>query len=91
MPHKYANDEERRATGQESKKFCRVTISLERSACNGTQHEEAPCTTDTLQRLLENTEQHTRVHAVETEHAQARTRIFVSRLSGNGGRPSYGN
>ncbi len=52
----YANNEERRIAAGECQKLCHVVIVLERVACDGAQHEEAQCTTDIIQRLLENAE-----------------------------------
>jgi hypothetical protein len=64
---KYANDEERRTVARECQRLCRATVALERAASNGAQHEETHCMANVVHRLLENMEQHTRTHALETE------------------------
>jgi hypothetical protein len=56
------------AAWERQKLYC-AAIALERATCNGAQHEETQCMTDTAQRLLENAMQHARARAVETEQA----------------------
>jgi len=67
--HRYANNEERRIAIGECQKLCHVVIVLERVACDGARHEEARCTTDIIQRLLENAELDSRTRVVEIEWA----------------------
>jgi hypothetical protein len=67
--HRYANNEERRIVVGVCQKLRHVVVVLERVACDGSQHEEAQCTTDTTHRLLENAELDSRVRVVEIEWA----------------------
>ncbi len=49
---------------------------------NGAQHEEAQCMANIVHRLLENTEQHTRAHALEIEQGrQTQLMIDVARCA----------
>jgi len=73
---KYANDEERRAIIRERQRPCRATVALEKVAFNGAQHEEAQCMVNIAHRLLENTEQHTRAHALEIEQGR-QTQLMI--------------
>jgi len=73
---KYANDEKRRAAVRERQRLRRATVALERAASNGAQHEEAQCMVNIAHRLLENTEQHTRTHALETEQGR-QTQLMI--------------
>jgi len=74
---KYANDEERRAAAREHQRLCRATVALERVASNGAQHEEAQCMANIAHQLLENTEQHTKAHAFETEQGH-QTQLMIN-------------
>ncbi len=77
---KYVNDEERRAAARERQRLRRATVALKRAVSNGAQHEEAQCMANIAHRLLENTEQHTRAHALETEQGrQTQLMIDVAR------------
>jgi hypothetical protein len=77
---KYANDEERQVAARERQRPRRATVALKRAASNGAQHEEAQCMANIAHRLLENTEQHTRAHAFETEQGhQTQLMIDVAR------------
>jgi len=73
---KYVNDEERRAAVQEPQRLRRATVAFERAMSNGAQHEEAQCMVNIAHRLLENTEQHTRAHALETEQGR-QTQLMI--------------
>jgi hypothetical protein len=82
VPRKYANDEERRTVVRERQRLYRATIALKRAVCNGAQHEEARYMANIAQQLLENAEQHTRMHVVETERGrQAQLMIEVMRCT----------
>jgi hypothetical protein len=78
VPCKYANDKERRIVARKCQRLHCAAIAFKKATCNGAQHEEAGCMTDTVQRLLENAEQHARARAIETKRArQARLMIDV--------------
>jgi hypothetical protein len=47
VPRRCANDEERQAAAQERQRLRRVAVVLESAACNGAQHEETRCMTNT--------------------------------------------
>ncbi len=82
MSRKYANDEERRAAARECQRLRRGTVAFERAASNGAQHEEAQCMANIAHRLLENAEQHTRTHALETQQGrQTQLMIDVARCA----------
>ncbi len=44
---RYANNEERQTTTRERERLRCAVVALERATCNGAQHEEARCMTNT--------------------------------------------
>jgi hypothetical protein len=52
VPRIYANDEERRAATQKRQKFRCAIVVFKRAMCNGAQHEETWCMTNTAEDQL---------------------------------------